>query len=78
MNNRNLFGIGAGGAVIAAICCFTPALAVLLGAVGLSAWLGWLDFVLLPALVLFLGIAAIAAIRIVRTPAARQHTGKSS
>jgi len=46
------------GSVIAAICCFTPALVLLLGTVGLTAWLAWLDYVLLPMLVLFLGITA--------------------
>ena len=49
-----------------ALCCFTPLLVVLLGAVGLSAWLGWLDFVLLPALALFLCITAYALIRMKR------------
>lgn len=42
------------GSVIAAICCFTPALVLLLGAVGLSVWLAWLDYGLLPALIVFL------------------------
>ena len=46
------------GMVIAAICCLTPVLVVLLGAVGLSAWLGWLDYVLLPALAVFVGMTA--------------------
>ena len=44
------------GALVAVICCFTPALVILLGAVGLSTWLGWIDYVLFPALALFLGI----------------------
>ena len=35
------------GSVIAALCCFTPILVIGLGVVGLSAWLGWLDYVLL-------------------------------
>ena len=52
-----------GGSLLAAICCFTPALVLLLSAVGLSAWLAWLDYVLLPALVLFLGITAYALVR---------------
>ena len=39
---------------------FTPILVLLLGAVGLSALVGWLDVVLLPALALFLGITAYA------------------
>ncbi len=50
MTNGRLLATGIIGTIVAAICCFTPALVVLLGAVGLSAWLGWLDFVLLPAL----------------------------
>jgi len=45
------------------LCCFTPILAVLFGAVGLSAVLGYLDYVLIPAMVLFLGIVAYAAYR---------------
>lgn len=35
-------------------------LVVLLGAVGLAAAIGWLDYVLLPALVLFLGLTVFA------------------
>ncbi|WP_425471394.1 mercury resistance system transport protein MerF [Thalassobius vesicularis] len=38
-------------------------LVVLLGAVGLSAWLGWLDYVLLPALAFFIGLTAYAVWR---------------
>jgi mercuric ion transport protein len=59
MENR-LLKIGIGGTIIAAICCFTPALVILLGAVGLSAWLGRLDVVLLPALAIFLVITGYA------------------
>ncbi|NWG47371.1 MAG: mercury resistance system transport protein MerF [Alphaproteobacteria bacterium] len=57
MKDSTIIKTGAAGSVIAAICCFTPALVVLLGA-GLSAWLGWIDYVLFPALALFLGITA--------------------
>ncbi|PWE32890.1 mercury resistance system transport protein MerF [Maritimibacter sp. 55A14] len=46
------------GTVIAAICCFTPVLVIGLGVVGLSAWLGWLDYVLLPTLAVFVGVTA--------------------
>ena len=58
MNHRTILATGIVGGVIAAVCCFTPALVLLLGAVGLSAWLGWLDYVLLPALIVFVGIIA--------------------
>ena len=60
MNNRTLLKTGIAGTVIAALCCFTPVLVVLLGVVGLSAWIGWLDYVLMPALLVFVGIAIYA------------------
>jgi mercuric ion transport protein len=60
MPNSKLLKIGITGSIIAAICCFTSFLVVLLGALGLSAWLGWLDIVLLPALVIFLAITGYA------------------
>jgi mercuric ion transport protein len=78
MNNRKLLGLGMGGTIIAAICCFTPALVILLGAVGLSAWLGWLDYVLLPALIIFLGITAVAAIRLVRKSSSGENIKETS
>jgi mercuric ion transport protein len=62
---RQLY-IGALGAVVTALCCFTPILVVSLGALGLSAWLAWLDFVLLPLLVFLLAVTVIAFIRLTR------------
>ncbi len=58
MKNAIILKTGMVGAIIAALCCFTPVLVVLLGTVGLSAWLGWLDYVLLPALAVFVGMIA--------------------
>ena len=52
--SRRLVAGGIIGSVIAALCCFTPILVALFGAVGLSAWLGYADYVLIPALVFFL------------------------
>lgn len=63
MENRKLMATGIIGFMVTALCCFTPILAVLFGAVGLSAVLGYLDYVLIPAMVLFLGIVAYAAYR---------------
>ena len=60
MANRRLLGVGIGGLVVTAICCFTPALAILLGALGLAAWLAWLDYVLVPLLLVFLGLTGYA------------------
>jgi mercuric ion transport protein len=49
--------VGGIGALVTALCCFTPALGWLLALVGLGA-LGWsLDLVLLPLLALFLALA---------------------
>jgi mercuric ion transport protein len=48
--------------VVTALCCFTPVLVLLLGALGLSAWAGWLDVVLLPLLAVFLAITVYALI----------------
>ena len=53
MSNSRLLGIGIIGTLIAALCCFTPVMVILLGAIGLSAAIGYLDLVLLPALAAF-------------------------
>jgi mercuric ion transport protein len=58
MQNSTILKTGVTGSVIAAICCFTPVLVLALGAVGLSAWLGWIDYVLFPALAFFLGLTS--------------------
>jgi len=51
-----LLTTGIAGAIIAVICCLTPVLVVLLSAMGLAALIGYLDYVLLPAMALFLGL----------------------
>ncbi len=66
MNDRTLLGVGIAGTVLAALCCFTPILVVLLGIVGLSAVTGYLDLVLLPALALFAALTAYALWRMRR------------
>ena len=78
MNDRTLLRTGMVGSVIAAVCCFTPALVLLLGAVGLSALVGWwLDYLLLfPALAFFLALTGYAAYRMSR--AARGESEESS
>ncbi len=58
--NNKLACCGAAGTVIAVICCFTPVLVLVLGAAGLSHWLGWLDFVLIPALGFFVLLTVYA------------------
>ena len=68
MNNRKLLTTGIIGTTVAALCCFTPVLAILFGAVGLAALVGWLDYVLIPALLFFIGVTLYAVFRINRTP----------
>ena len=51
------------GAVVAALCCFTPVLVVLLGVVGFSAIKGVLDDVLIPALIFFVLLTIYALVR---------------
>lgn len=63
MNNATVIKTGAAGAVVAAVCCATPILVVALGAVGLSALTGYLDYVLLPALALCLGLVGYGLYR---------------
>lgn len=58
MKDRTLIGTGATGTAIAAACCFTPLLVVALPALGLAAWLGWIDYVLFPALAFFAALTA--------------------
>ena len=53
LSNAALLRIGLVGSAFAALCCFTPLLVFVFGAIGLSAWLGWIDVVLLPALGMF-------------------------
>ena len=63
MKDTALIRTGIAGAIIAALCCFTPVLLVLLGALGLSALTGYLDVVLVPALVFFVGLTVYAVYR---------------
>ena len=43
MSDRSLIATGGIVAVLAAICCATPILAVLLGGIGLTAWMAKAD-----------------------------------
>ena len=60
MDDKNLMRWGIVGAVVAALCCFTPVLFVLLGFAGLSGIIGGLDYLLFPMLFTSLGIVSYA------------------
>ncbi len=66
MESRKLLRIGIVGTLIAAVCCFTPALVLIFGVLGLSAAIGWLDYVLLPALAAFAVLTVVALVRLRR------------
>ena len=60
MNDKSLLKLGIIGTALTALCCFTPILVIVFGAIGLSALVGMLDVVLLPLLAIFLVITGYA------------------
>jgi mercuric ion transport protein len=64
MAKYTLLKAGVVGSILTALCCFTPVLVVLLGAVGLAWVVGYLDYVLIPALLVFVGITFYAIWRV--------------
>jgi mercuric ion transport protein len=68
LNNKTLLKTGVVGTVVAALCCFTPILVILLTGVGLAAAIGYLDVVLFPALAIFVFITLYALWRRHRHP----------
>ena len=62
-NPKTWIRAGVIGTVLVALCCFTPVLVILLGVVGLSALTGYLDYVLMPALIVFIGLTIYAVWR---------------
>lgn len=53
-SSNGLLKVGIIGTIIVALCCFTPILVILFGAIGLAAVVGYLDLVLFPALGIFI------------------------
>ncbi len=76
MKDLALLKMGSIGTIVAGVCCFTPALAVLLGALGLTGWLVWLDYVLLPAFVFFLLLSLYAMLSILRRRSLKETDGE--
>lgn len=63
MKQKKLMKIGLAGAVLTVLCCSTPILVILLGAIGLGALTGYLDYILLPALLIFVGLTIYALLK---------------
>jgi mercuric ion transport protein len=57
--NTKLIGTGMTGALVSIM----PVLVVLLGALGLTAWIGKLDYVLIPVFVASIGLVIFAVVR---------------
>ncbi len=72
MNDRSLITTGVIGTVLAAICCATPLLAVVLGSVGLTAWLAKADYIVIPMLLVGAALEGLGLYR--RRNAARRET----
>lgn len=51
------FALGVIGTVLACLACLTPLAVVALGAIGFSAWVGYLDVILVPVLAGFIVLA---------------------
>lgn len=66
MNPKRKIWVGGIGSVIAALCCFTPILAITFGAVGLGVAVSYLDIVLLPLLGLFLLVLLVGLVQLTK------------
>jgi mercuric ion transport protein len=63
MKDHALIATGAVGVVVAAICCATPVLALMLAALGLAVWATKADFVVIPLLLISLGLVGFGIFR---------------
>jgi len=63
MKRSTLLKTGITGAVVSVLCCFTPVLVVLFGALGFAAGVGYLDYILMPSLLFFVGLIIYAVMR---------------
>ena len=65
MSDEKLVKTGLIGSAVMAVCCFTPALVLTMGAVGLSGLVGWwLDLLLFPAMGMFVLMAGFGFYRL--------------
>jgi mercuric ion transport protein len=61
--SKKTFYAAVTGTILVALCCFTPILVIALAAVGMSAFTPYLDYVLLPAMVLMITLTFVSYIR---------------
>lgn len=60
------------GTIAVAFCCFTPVLVIVLTAIGLGALTGYLDYVLIPALIVLMFVTWRAYRRYARGQAVKR------
>jgi len=58
--SKKTFYAAVSGTVLVALCCFTPILVIALAAIGMSAFTPYLDYVLLPAMILMVILTFIS------------------
>ena len=75
MKQKTPLKVGVIGTFIVALCCFTPVLVIFFGAVGLAALIGYLDYVLFPALGFFVALTIYALWRRQQTKENNNHAG---
>jgi mercuric ion transport protein len=75
--NTKLIGMGAAGAVLSMLCCATPVLAVLLGALGITAFVAKLDYVLIPVFIASIALVIFALARRRRSCATKTRSQPS-
>lgn len=68
-----LLKLGIFGAIITALCCFTPVLVVLFGVLGLAGLVGYLDYVLFPLLAVFVLLIVVGAVRLSSRPSSASN-----
>jgi len=71
---NRLLATGIIGFVVSMLGCVTPGLVALLAVLGVSGSMGWLDYILLPAMVIFASLAGYALVCRRRRPASQSAT----
>lgn len=69
---RRLMLTGLVGTVLTALCCFTPVLVILLGAVGAASLAVYLDLVLFPLLGFFVLLGLVGVWQYLRKPSVKE------
>lgn len=58
--------VGLIGTTVAAICCFTPLAVTAFSLLGLGAYVGWIDLIVIPVLVIFVLMVLLAVLQRLR------------